>query len=224
MPDRQPQQPGCAAQLALGRVFASGRGTAASKSCRIRATPTRRRCSAISRPRSRTKARIARPMVRRGWLEHGPGADRRRGATNLSPVSWAEALDLVAGELRRDLRRSMGRAAVFGGSYGWASAGRFHDAQHQIHRFLNLAGGYVRSVNSYSSGAATVILPHVDRPAGGGRRQQCQLGRTGRRERAGAGLWRHGAEKQRCRRRRHQPAHRPRQSARGAQARASNSI
>ncbi|MGH7061698.1 MAG: molybdopterin-dependent oxidoreductase, partial [Stellaceae bacterium] len=54
--------------------------------------------------------------------------------------------------------------AVFGGSYGWASAGRFHDAQHQIHRFLNCAGGYVRSVNSYSSGAATVILPHVIGP------------------------------------------------------------
>ena len=60
----------------------------------------------------------------------------------------------------------MGRAAIFGGSYGWASAGRFHDAQHQIHRFLNLAGGYVRSVNSYSSGAATVILPHVIGPQG----------------------------------------------------------
>ena len=31
---------------------------------------------------------------------------------------------------------------------------------------MNLAGGYVRSVNSYSSGAATVILPHVVGPQG----------------------------------------------------------
>src|SRR5439155_10381408 len=31
---------------------------------------------------------------------------------------------------------------------------------------LNLAGGYVRSVNSYSSGAATVILPHILGPQG----------------------------------------------------------
>src|SRR5206468_2607041 len=54
--------------------------------------------------------------------------------------------------------------AVYGGSYGWASAGRFHDAPRQLHRFLNLAGGYVRSVGSYSSGAATVILPHVIGP------------------------------------------------------------
>ena len=57
------------------------------------------------------------------------------------------------------------------------------------------------------------------RPAGLGRRQQCQLGRAGRGERAGAGLWRHGAEEQRCRRRRHEPAHRPRPSRRGAPAR-----
>ena len=59
----------------------------------------------------------------------------------------------------------MGRA-IFGGSYGWASAGRFHDAQSQIHRFLNLAGGYVRSIGSYSSGAASVILPYVVGPQG----------------------------------------------------------
>src|SRR5690606_29042273 len=45
---------------------------------------------------------------------------------------------------------------------GWASAGRFHHAQSQIHRFLNkVLGGYVRSVNSYSAGASAVILPHV---------------------------------------------------------------
>src|SRR4029077_570970 len=46
--------------------------------------------------------------------------------------------------------------------YGWASAGRFHHAQSQIHRFLNTSlGGYVRSVNSYSSGASSVLLPHI---------------------------------------------------------------
>src|SRR5271167_14124 len=111
------------------------------------------------------RARIARPMVRRGWLENGPGANRRRGRDKLIPVSWPEALDLVAAELRR-VYAAYGPRGVYGGSYGWASAGRFHDAQHQIHRFLNLAGGYVRSVGSYSSGAATVILPYVIGPQG----------------------------------------------------------
>ncbi len=55
-----------------------------------------------------------------------------------------------------------GIGAIFGGSYGWSSAGRFHHAQSQIHRFLNTAlGGYVRSVNSYSAGASNVLLPHI---------------------------------------------------------------
>ncbi len=116
--------------------------------------------AAISHP-----ARIARPMVRRRWLEGGPGADDRRGRDEFVPVSWPCALDLVAEELRR-VYAAYGPRAIFGGSYGWASAGRFHDAQSQIHRFLNLAGGYVRSVGSYSSGAATVILPHIIGPQG----------------------------------------------------------
>src|ERR1700722_13300518 len=47
------------------------------------------------------KARIAHPMVRRGRLEHGPGPDDKRGSDSLIPVSWPEALDLAAGELRR---------------------------------------------------------------------------------------------------------------------------
>src|SRR5438874_6479385 len=109
------------------------------------------------------RARIARPMVRRGWLERGPGPDRGRGRDEFIPVDWPRALDLVAAELRR-VYTGHGPRAVFGGSYGWASAGRFHDAPRQLHRFLNLAGGYVRSVNSYSSGAAAVILPHIIGP------------------------------------------------------------
>ena len=100
-------------------------------------------------------------MVRRGWLERGPG--RRRGRDEFIPLDWPRALDLVAAELRR-VYTDNGPRAVYGGSYGWASAGRFHDAPRQLHRFLNVAGGYVRSVGSYSSGAASVILPHVVGP------------------------------------------------------------
>jgi biotin/methionine sulfoxide reductase len=109
------------------------------------------------------RARIAEPMIRRGWLERGPGADGARGREDFVAVAWSQALDLVAMELRR-IYDTHDPRAVFGGSYGWASAGRFHDAPRQLHRFLNMAGGYVRSVNSYSSGAATVILPHIIGP------------------------------------------------------------
>ena len=108
----------------------------------------------------RHRARIARPMVRRGWLEQGPGPSDRRGRDEFVEMSWDAVLDRLAAELAR-VRDTHGPGAVFGGSYGWSSAGRFHHAQSQVHRFLNLAlGGYVRSVNSYSAGASMVILPH----------------------------------------------------------------
>ena len=54
--------------------------------------------------------------------------------------------------------------AIFGGSYGWSSAGRFHHAQSQVHRFLNSVGGYVRHQDSYSLGAARVLMPHIVAP------------------------------------------------------------
>ncbi len=75
-------------------------------------------------------------------------------------LGWSEVLDLAARELAR-VYGTHGPEAVFGGSYGWSSAGRFHHAQSQVHRFLNSLGGYVRSVNTYSAGAAAVILPRV---------------------------------------------------------------
>jgi biotin/methionine sulfoxide reductase len=100
-------------------------------------------------------------MVRRGWLENGPAADRRRGSDAFVPITWDRALELLSAELAR-VRDAYGPGAIFGGSYGWASAGRFHHAQSQVHRFLNtVLGGYVRSVNSYSAGASAVILPHI---------------------------------------------------------------
>jgi biotin/methionine sulfoxide reductase len=105
--------------------------------------------------------RIRQPMVREGWLENREGSDRAgRGAEPFVAVEWDEVLDLLAGEIAR-VRDGHGPQAIFGGSYGWASAGRFHHAQSQIHRFLNMAGGYTRSVNAYSHAAAEVILPHI---------------------------------------------------------------
>ena len=107
----------------------------------------------------RHRARVAAPTVRRSWWEGGPGP-RERGTGEFLEVGWDEVLDRLAAEVRR-VHAEHGPTAVYGGSYGWASAGRFHHAQSQIHRFLGLAGGYTQSVNTYSGGAAEVLLPYV---------------------------------------------------------------
>lgn len=105
--------------------------------------------------------RIARPMVRKGWLENGPdGPKGGRGREPFVAVSWPRALDLAAAELDR-VRREFGNASIYAGSYGWSSAGRFHHAQSQVHRFMNAIGGYSYSVDTYSVAAAQVVLPHV---------------------------------------------------------------
>ncbi|HEV7626012.1 MAG TPA: molybdopterin-dependent oxidoreductase [Streptomyces sp.] len=108
----------------------------------------------------RDPARVRRPAIRRGWLEHGPRPTDRRGSDPFVEVDWDEALDLTAAELAR-VWNEFGPQAVFGGSYGWASAGRFHHAQSQLHRFLAQFGGYTASRNSYSLGASLVLLPHL---------------------------------------------------------------
>ncbi len=105
--------------------------------------------------------RIKHPMVRRSWLDGGPGtATAKRGAEPFIQVSWDVAEKLVADELDR-VRHTFGNESIFGGSYGWASAGRFHHAQGQLKRFLNCVGGFTKSVNSYSLAAGEVILSHV---------------------------------------------------------------
>lgn len=106
------------------------------------------------------RSRIANPAVRRGWLADGPGPSSARGADEFVEVSWDELTELLATELRRVVDRH-GNEAIYGGSYGWASAGRFHHAQSQVHRFLNLLGGYTASRHSYSAGASEVIFPHI---------------------------------------------------------------
>ncbi|MGC7096528.1 molybdopterin-dependent oxidoreductase [Amycolatopsis lurida] len=104
--------------------------------------------------------RVDRPYVRAGWLEHGPGSAPGRGTEPFVPLDWARAEELLGAELRR-VYRDHGARKVFGGSYGWGSAGRFHHAQSQVHRFLNTLGGYVRSFGTYSYGTSEALLPHI---------------------------------------------------------------
>ncbi|MCB1464563.1 MAG: molybdopterin-dependent oxidoreductase [Nitratireductor sp.] len=104
------------------------------------------------------RTRIDRPSIRRGWL--AAREKNGRGSDDFVKLPWDEALDIAAAELDR-VRKTYGNEAIFGGSYGWSSAGRFHHAQSQAHRFLNSIGGYVASFGSYSTGCAQAIMPHV---------------------------------------------------------------
>ncbi|MCP4820059.1 MAG: molybdopterin-dependent oxidoreductase, partial [Shimia sp.] len=100
-------------------------------------------------------SRIKYPMVRRAYLEGGPGAKvEDRGSEDFVRVSWDQALELVTKELKR-VSDTYGATGVFGGSYGWKSSGRLHNCQSLLRRALNvgLEGKFVNSSGDYSTGA-----------------------------------------------------------------------
>src|ERR1700739_4770061 len=82
-----------------------------------------------------SERRIQRPAVRRSWLRKRVASDRTaRGREDFVEVDWDTALELIASEIAR-VRTEHGPAGVFGGSYGWSSAGRLHHARSLIRRF-----------------------------------------------------------------------------------------
>ena len=102
--------------------------------------------------------RITQPHVRAGYLQRE--RTRKRGGEPFVPVGWDEALDLIAGELQR-IKSQFGNEAIYGGSYGWASAGRLHHSPSVLKRFLGLHGGYVDKRGNHSFGAALQITPYI---------------------------------------------------------------
>ena len=107
------------------------------------------------------KTRIKRPSIRKGWLQDPEGRSRHlRGNDDFHEVPWDEAVEIASNEIKR-IKDKYGNSSIYGGSYGWSSAGKFHHAQTQLQRFLNSIGGYVGAFGSYSTAAAQVIIPHV---------------------------------------------------------------
>ena len=108
-----------------------------------------------------SESRISYPMVRKGFLKDGAAGDRTlRGRDEFVRVSWDQALDLVAGELKR-VKEKYGNAAIFPGSVDWQSAGLLHSAATLTRRMLGLHGGFTDDTGDPSIAAAMVILPHV---------------------------------------------------------------
>ena len=104
--------------------------------------------------------RINQPHIRKEWLKDRHNKKNLRGLDEFVPVSWEEAIDLTASELQ-NVKKEFGNSSIYAGSYGWASAGRFHHAKSQLNRFFNLFGGFSSSFQSYSYAAAQTLLPHI---------------------------------------------------------------
>ena len=117
--------------------------------------------------------RIKVPHIRKGYLKEirkekldsknyitGKRSREKRGSDKFVPITWEEAFEITAFELKR-IKSDHGNKAFFAGSYGWGSSGRFHHPQSQLHRFFNSYGGYTKSVNTYSYAASETIMPHV---------------------------------------------------------------
>ena len=107
-----------------------------------------------------SSSRIRYPMVREGYLRNGPASREHRGEEKFVRVSWETALDLVAKEMNR-VYDAYGPSAVFGRSYGWMSTGKVNAAINLQQRLLNLRGGFIQCINSYSTAAISRILPYV---------------------------------------------------------------
>ncbi len=106
-------------------------------------------------------SRIKYPMVRKGFLEKGHKSDTsERGTNSFVRVSWDQALDLVARELKR-VKEEHGPASFYVGDLGWRSSGRLHNPRASLAAVMNLHGGYTAPLGDYSTGAAQAILPRV---------------------------------------------------------------
>jgi len=84
-----------------------------------------------------------------------------RGAEPFVSISWNDALDLVTDKLLQ-AKQSYGNESILRTSFaGWSNAGAISRPNILQGRFLGLFGGYTDTINDYSAGASTQIMPYV---------------------------------------------------------------
>ncbi|RLA05330.1 MAG: trimethylamine-N-oxide reductase TorA [Gammaproteobacteria bacterium] len=109
-----------------------------------------------------SKSRVKYPMVRKSYLEHGPGANREaRGSEDFVRVSWDKATSLIAGELKRVIKEHGNSAILTSISSAYLTSGRINYEGACMSRLANLMGGFTDCVSEYSTGAAQTIMPHI---------------------------------------------------------------
>lgn len=111
--------------------------------------------------RTYAKDRILYPCVREGYLKNGYKSDKsERGSDKYVRVSWEEAFDLVANEMKR-VYKDHGHEAIYGGSYGWYCVGALNNPQALLGRMLGVAGGYTSRTCTYSTHAIRQVTPYI---------------------------------------------------------------
>src|SRR5579872_2521759 len=104
--------------------------------------------------------RILYPMVRADWKPGAGGNRATRGVPRYRRVSWDEALDLVAQELKR-VKTRYGNEGIFGGMIGgWSTTGLLNTKTGQLSRFLSLYGGYTNRIGNKSYAAWQWAAPY----------------------------------------------------------------
>ena len=82
----------------------------------------------------------------------------KRGEGQFAPITWGEALDTVASEMKR-VKGQYGNSALFV-PYGTGSYNQLNGS-HVARRLMNLFGGCLGIYNSYSWGATNIATPTV---------------------------------------------------------------
>jgi len=109
-----------------------------------------------------SKSRIKYPMVRKSYLQNGPGANREaRGSEDFVRVSWEKATELIASELKRVIKEYGNASILTNTSTAYLTPGRINYEGGCMSRFANLMGGFTDCMTDYSTGAAQTLMPHI---------------------------------------------------------------
>jgi len=107
-------------------------------------------------------SRVKYPMVRKSYLEQGPGANRdARGQEDFVRVSWEKATSLIAKELKRVIKEHGNASILTSISSAYLTSGRINYEGACMSRLAYLLGGFTDCVSEYSTGAAQTIMPHI---------------------------------------------------------------
>ncbi|MTI15346.1 DMSO/selenate family reductase complex A subunit [Sansalvadorimonas verongulae] len=83
----------------------------------------------------------------------------KRGEGRFERISWDEALDLMADQLK-DKAKRFGNDSIFC-SYGSGTTGYRTDGRNALRRLLNMTGGYLNYYGNYSWGQIQFALPYT---------------------------------------------------------------